>query len=304
MFSYTKEQKVNDMLGKKVGGLPGENPTMMLGSVFYEGQFEEPKASRSEAVELINKQEEFSKELALNSMIDIFIYEKSEIEWKVNFALDNIDGFFSLDMPEASVRIDTLKYLEEQDGLERTIYNSLNLGVTEEELKALKECTPASAIILGYNPMNNNTQGRLDMIRTGGTLLDKGLLDMAKEIGIEHFLLDTAATPFGEGASESLRAVPVFKSEFGLPVGCAMHNTLESWLWFNDYKGKSEVSTTLDAAIDVLPVILGADFVHYGPADNYREEFLTIAMVDKLIAEGAESYFGTEIGQYHPYRKL
>ncbi len=304
MFSYTKEQKVHDMLGKKVGGLPGENPTMMLGSVFYEGQFQEPKRSQEDAVSLIQEQDELSKELGLNSIIDIFIYEKEEIEWKVNFALDNIEGFLSLDMPEASVRIETLKYLDDQGGLDRTLYNSLNLGLTSEELRTLKDHTPASAILLGYSPMNNSAQGRLDMIKNGGDLLDKGLLDIAAEIGIEYLLLDTAATPFGEGASESLRAVTVFKSEFGLPVGCAMHNTLESWLWLNEYEQKSKFTPTLDAAIDVLPVILGADFVHYGPVDNYQKEFLTVAMVDKLVAEGAEGYFGTEIGEYHPYRKL
>ena len=304
MFSYTKEQKVFDLMGKKVGGLPGENPTMMLGSVFYEGHYKEPKASQDEALELINQQETHSKGLGLNSITDIFIYTMSELEWKIEFALDNIDGFFSLDMPESSVRIEALKYLGEHGGLERTLYNSLNLGVTEEELKMLAANTPAAVILLGYDPMNNSTQGRLDMIKNGGSLLEKGLLQLAEDFRIENILLDTAATPFGEGASESLRAVPVFKSEFGLPVGCAMHNTLESWLWLQDQPEKQSFTKLLDPAIDVIPVVLGADFIHYGPMDNYQEEFLTVAMVDKLMAEGAESYFGTEIGKHHPYHKI
>lgn len=304
MFSYTKEQESFEINGKKVGGLPGEHPTMLVGSIFYEGQFSSPKESREEVKERVSRHQELADLISLNSIVDVFIYEEEEIKWKVDFALDNIEGTFSLDMPESEVRIKTLEYLEEVGGLDRVIYNSLNLGATEEEIETLKNHTPKGAVLLGYNPQNNNTQGRLDMIKNGGKLFEKGILQYAQDIGIDITLLDTAATPFGEGASETLRSIPVFKSEFGLPVGCAMHNTVEAWLWLNEYENKKELLPTLDSAIDGLPLILGADFVYYGPIENAELEFPTAAMVDKLVAEGAETYFGTEIDEEHPFYKL
>jgi len=304
MFSYTKDQKSFEINGKKVGGLPGEHPTMLVGSIFYEGQFSSPKKAEEEVIERVSRHQELADLTSLNSMVDVFIYEEDEIEWKVDFALENLNGMFSLDMPESEVRIKTLQYLEEVGGLDRVIYNSLNLGATDEEMNTLKKHTPKGAVLLGYNPQNNNTQGRLDMIKNGGKLFEKGILEHAEDMGIDITLLDTAATPFGEGASETLRSIPVFKSEFGLPVGCAMHNTVEAWLWLNEYEAKKELLPTLDSAIDGLPIILGADFVYYGPIENAELEFPTVAMVDKLVAEGAESYFGTEIDEKHPFYKL
>ncbi len=304
MFSYTKEQKVHKLGDKKVGGLPGEYPTLMVGSIFYQGQFSDPQDSLERVEKLIRRQNELSDMVGLNCLVDIFVYEKSEIPWKVNFALDVIDGFFSLDIPDADVRIKALEYLYDQGGLDRLVYNSVNLGITDEERLTLEEYTPSAAVLLGYNPQDTSTQGRLDMIKDGGVLLEEGLLKLIEDVGIRYPLLDTAATPFGEGASEALRAIPVFKSEFGLPVGCAMHNAVEAWLWLEKYEHRTEIMPTVDAAVDALPLILGADFVYYGPIENAHSEFVTAAMVDRIVAEGAESYFGTEIDERHPYHTV
>ena len=304
MFSYTKEQATFELETIKVGGEPGQFPTMMVGTVFYEGQFKEPEKSKEKVKTLIERQKKMSEKTSIPSLVDFFIYEKEEVEWKIDFALQNTEGYFSLDMPESEVRIEALKYLDEKDALSRVIYNSFNLGVTEEELEVLEEKTPSAAIMLAYNPQSNNTQGRLDILTNGGNLLDEGLLTMAQDIGIEKTFLDTAATPFDEGACETIRSIPVFKSELGLPVGCAFHNTVEAWQWLEEYEDKKYVMDALDTGIDGLPVLLGADFIYYGPIENSRLSFPYIAMVDKLIAEGAEDYFGQEIDKDHPYYKL
>ena len=304
MFSYTKEQATFKLKDKKVGGEPGQFPTMMVGTVFYEGQFKEPEKSKEKVKTLIERQKKMSEKTSIPSLVDFFIYEKEEVEWKIDFALENTEGYFSLDMPESEVRIEALKYLDEKDALSRVIYNSFNLGVTEEELEVLEEKTPSAAIMLAYNPQSNNTQGRLDILTNGGNLLDEGLLTMAQDIGIEKTFLDTAATPLDEGACETIRSIPVFKSELGLPVGCAFHNTVEAWQWLEEYEDKKYVIDAIDTGIDGLPVLLGADFIYYGPIENSRLSFPYIAMIDKLIAEGAEDYFGQEIDKDHPYYRL
>ncbi|MFP4608268.1 MAG: hypothetical protein ACOC8Y_00720 [Candidatus Natronoplasma sp.] len=304
MFSFTQEQSTYDMEGVKVGGQPGIHPTLMVGTIFYEDQFEDPKSERKRAAELIREQDELSRVTSVPSMVDIFIYDEEEIEWKVDFALKHIEGIFSLDMPESEVRIEVLKHLGEIGALDKVIYNSLNLGVTEKEIEELKENTPKGAVLLGYNPQKNNAQGRVDMIKDGGALMEEGLLTLAREADIRYPLLDTAATPFGEKACETLRAIPVFKNEFGLPTGCSLHNTVESWRWLNEYEDKEKVLETLDTSIDDLPVLLGADFIYYGPIENSALALPNMAMVNKLVAEGAEDYFGAQISEDHPYRSL
>ncbi len=304
MFSYTREQSTYDLNDFEVGGQPGVNPTLMVGTLFYEDQFEDPRKEQGRAAELIREQEKLSQETTIPTLVDIFIYEKKEIEWKIDFALENLEGIFSLDMPESEVRIEVLNHLEEIGALDKVVFNSLNLGATEEEIDKLKENTPKGAILLAYNPQNNNTQGRVDIIKEGGALMEEGLLPLAREAGIEYPLLDTAATPFGEKACESLRAIPVFKNEFGLPVGCSFHNTVESWKWLDEYESKEKVFRTLDTSIDNLPVLLGADFIYYGPIENSDLALPNMAMVNKLMAEGSEDYFGAEISEDHPHKTL
>ena len=50
MFSYTQEQSIYDLEGIEVGGQPGVNPTLMVGTIFYEDQFEDPKKEKEKAV--------------------------------------------------------------------------------------------------------------------------------------------------------------------------------------------------------------------------------------------------------------
>ena len=37
MFKFAGDQSVFDIGGVKIGGQPGENPTVMIGSIFYKG---------------------------------------------------------------------------------------------------------------------------------------------------------------------------------------------------------------------------------------------------------------------------
>jgi len=298
MFNYSTEQEEYDLQEIKLGGQPGKYPTLMIGSVFYEGEFEVPKESLDKAEKLIEKQRDIGKKTKLNSIVDVFIYEKDEIRWKLDFIIDKTSGLFSIDVPDSEVRVEAIKYLDDKNSLDRVLYNSINLGITPEEETILETYPPEAAVVLGYNPTNTNVNGRLNIIEDGGELLDEGLLEICNKNDIKP-LLDTGATPFGKDACETLRAVPVFKSDLGLPTGCAPHNIVESWDWMDDRD--QSIFNTVDSAIDTLPILLGADFLYYGPIENCQKEFHTVAIVDKLVAEGSETYFGTEIDVYHSY---
>ena len=308
MFSFSTEQTVYEIQGIKFGGQPGENPTVLFGTIFYADQFPEfGPEERKKAEGLIDTHNEMGALTGNPAVVDIFIGTEEDIRKNIEFVLEHLPGNapFSVDIPEADVRVEALKYLKEAGLLDRVIYNSLNLGLIPEELELLKENTPAGAIVLGYNPKDFSVDGRVEIIETGAGMLEKGLMDYADEAGIEVRLLDTAAVPFDNKAAETIRAIPVMKNKWGMPVGCSFHNTVESWQWLTHYKKENpEAYRVCDIASNGLIVLFGASFSLYGPIESAELAFPYVAMVDKIVSEGAEDYFGVLPSEGHPRLKL
>jgi len=309
MFTLMKEQTVVDVKGIRFGGQPGENPTVLFGTVFYGREFkvlDGPAFAR--ARELIAAQEKISSQTAVPGILDVYVKDEKYVEQEIDAVLAATDRPFAIDSSDAHVRAKTLEYLSKVGALDRVIYNSLNLGLTLEELDALRKHTPEAAIVLGYNPRDMGVDGRVDMLVTGAGMLSvpgKGLLEVAKDSGIEKLLLDTGATPFGSMSAETLRAIPVFKSQFGLPTGCSIHNTLESWGWMKDLrKTDDEAYRCADAAANSMVPMYCGDFIVYGPVSSCGRIFPSIAFADKLMAEGAVDYFGLKVSEKHPYHAL
>jgi tetrahydromethanopterin S-methyltransferase subunit H len=304
MLSFSKEQAIFDIAGARFGGQPGETPTVLVGTVFYGKQFKNLDASAFEAVRgLVEDQEEFSGMTGNPGVVDIFI-DGPDFAERIDAVADVCDGPISLDVPEVELWPDVLTHVDDAGLLGRTIGNSLNMGLTDGTIDAFREHTPAASILLGFDPSDMSADGRVSMIRDGGRYLETGLLELADQLGTAP-LLDTAATPFDHMAGETVRAIPVLKNKFGLPVGCAIHNTVESWLWMRDYrKVHGNTFKICDMGANVLPMAFGADFLVYGPMDNARYIFPLTGMIDKMISEGAEDYFGVAPPEGHPRRLM
>ncbi len=76
MFEYQSKQQVINIGGVKVGGIPGQNPTVLVGTIFYHGHkiFRDEKTGdfdRKQAEEVINGQEEISDKTGNPSMLDV-----------------------------------------------------------------------------------------------------------------------------------------------------------------------------------------------------------------------------------------
>jgi len=311
MFSFSTEQHVYEIGAIKFGGQPGENPTALFGTIFYGKQFKQfGEDKRKKAEDLIRTHEEMGELTGNPAIIDIFIEKVEDIRRNIEFVVRNTADTmpFSVDVPEASVRIATLQYLEEVGLLHRTIYNSLNLGLTPDEFELLKDNPPAGAILLGYNPKDFSADGRVEILESGAGIMEKGIMAYADEAGIETRLLDTAAVPFGHNAAETIRAIPVFKNKWGMPVGCSFHNTVESWKWLRHHKKEEKLSNEVYRVCDIgsngLVILFGASFVLYGPIENAGLAFPYVAMVDKIVSEGAEDYFGVIPSEGHPRLRL
>ncbi len=306
MFGFATEQKKFKVAGATFGGQPGEHPTVLFGTVLYGKKYVELTPERRDEVKgFIAQQGEFSALTGNPAVVDVFIDDSKRVSERLDLVAGAWDGPISLDVPETGVRAAALEHCAKAGILERTIYNSLNLGVTGDEIAALAKHTPAAVICLAYNPKDFSTDGRMAMLKTGGGILEKGLVQMANDFGADNLLLDTGATPFEHSAAECLRAIPVFKHEFGRPVGCAIHNIVESWLWMKSWRKEHKAQYELcDAGSNLMPILMGASYCVYGPIRNAPLVFPAAAMADKFVSEGAEDYFGVAPAEGHPRRKL
>jgi len=299
MFSFTKKQEVLDISGIKIGGQPGELPTVLFGGIFFKGSPDFKKTEKN-----IQNMLDLSKKTGNPSIPDFFIKKEEDADEIIDF-IENVlpkNQPFSVDIIEPNVKIKVLEYLDKKYLLHRTIYNSIHVGVTEKERKALKQHTPEMAIIVAFNPKDKSPDGKIEVLENGAHLTDKGLLAISKEIGIKKILVDTAALSPGDYSGASIAAIPVIKEEYGLPTGCAIHNVVEKSTWISKYfEGAKK---TVDASSNVDIVLFGGDYAIFGPIENADLVFPIIAWQDILVSEYTENYFGVKPAESHPRRKF
>jgi len=296
MFSFTQEQKVFRIGDISIGGQPGKRSTVLFGGVFFKGTplLEEAKKNLDHMLAL-------SRSTTLPAIPDFFFRNEKNIPFIIDFISSQLPSHhpFSVDIIDSHLKSQVLNQLAKHDLLHRTIYNSIHIGITEKERKALHKYPPAMAIILAFNPKDNSLDGRLEILENSAHLLDKGLLEISRDAGIEKILIDTAAMAPGENSGSAIAAIPVIKEEYGLPVGCAIHNVVEKSYWLKSFK-----KSIVDASSNTLIPLFGGDFVIYGPLNLSSSVFPVIAWEDILISEYVENYFGVQPSNNHPRKRF
>ena len=298
MFSFTKDQKIFDISGIKIGGQPGKYPTVLFGGLFFKGEPDYKFAKKQ-----IQNMYTLSKKTGNPAIPDFFIKKEEFIEPIISFIKDNVpkNSPFSVDIIEPGLKVLTLDLLSKEKLLSRVIYNSVHVGITDEERAALKKNTPEMAIIVAFNPKDKSPDGKVEVLENGANLTDKGLLDIAKDLKIKKVLVDTAAMAPGDNSGASIAAIPVIKEEYGLPTGCAIHNVVEKSRWLDSFTGAKR---PVDAASNLNISLFGGDFAVYGPIEQSDLVFPIIAWQDILVSEYVESYFGITPADFHPMRKF
>ena len=296
MFSFTKKQKIFNICNFKIGGQPGEIPTVLFGGVFSKGKLNLLYAELE-----LKKIFKISKKLGIPIIPDFFIKKEEHIKTIVNFIKDKIPKNipFSIDIIDPEIKIKVLEILNYKNLLKRTIYNSIHIGITEQEYNSLKKNKPEMVILVAFNPKDKTPDGKIEVLENGANLINEGLLKIAKNIGIKKILLDTAALAPGENTGAAIASIPVFKEEFGLPTGCAIHNVVEKSNWLKNYNSRNIV----DYSSNINIPIFGGDFSIIGPIENAKYVSPIIAWEDILISEYSENYFGIKPTNTHPRRK-
>lgn len=299
MFRFEKEQKIFDIAGIKVGGQPGELPTVMIGSIFYHkhkivknektGEFDREKAE-----ELLKKEEELVDRTGNPRIIDVCASCAEAFEKFIDFVASTIDEPFAIDGATEDVRITGAKYVAEVGLADRVIYNSITPHIKEDEVMALKESNIKSAILLTLNTRNPTIFGRLEALEE--------LLKIASNVGIEKPLVDTTVLDAPDPGPVS-KAIYMVKEKHGLPTGAGIHNAVDRWrervrLDPHKYALASSVA-------NAVSIVMGADFVLYGPIENAPEAYFAVSLADAYVSYSMkQEYRLRPLTQNHPIFKV
>lgn len=296
MFTFDAEQEVYDIAGVKIGGQPGEHPTVMVGSIFYKGDqvLEDPKTGEfdEEAAEAaIRKVEEVSERTGNPAILDVIGDSPEALIKHVDFVAEVTDLPMFMDGPTPSIRAEAAKHVGEIGIQDRVIYNSIESSTKEAqtEIDAMASAGIEAAVMLSIDTGNLTLQGRFDALEKN--------LEMAKEAGVEKFLVDPAVIDIPDSGFVA-KAIYEIKDRYGLPAGCSPHNEVIRWE-LND--PLSEDSKLLRQAVaNSVIVFMGADFNLYGPVHSANEMYEVISSADAFVGYGAQMGEQRRPAQDHP----
>ncbi|HEX3032596.1 MAG TPA: tetrahydromethanopterin S-methyltransferase subunit H [Bacillota bacterium] len=305
MFRFTAEQHVYDIDGVKIGGQPGEYPSVLIGSMFYRGHkivkdslkgiFDEAAAKA-----LLDQEAELSAETGNPRIVDVIGDTVEALVRHAEFVLKNTTTPILLDSVSAEVRTGALKYFaNDESAIKRIIYNSIEENYTEEELAAIKEVGVKTAVILAFSKKHLKPSKRVELL--SGDDKHEGLIKAAKRAGIEQFLIDPGVLDVASN-SWTTKAIYDVKEQFGYPGGCAPSNAL--YLWKKMRSKGTPFFEVAGASVFTYPITQGGDFILYGPMMNAPWVFRAVATTDAMIAY-CNKVTGTKLGtQEHPLLKI
>ena len=293
MLKFTNKQAIFRIAGVDFGGQPGKRRTVMVGSIFYPRHSVvedrvEGKVKPGAVERLIGDMARASDETGCPTALMVFAETERCMRSHLEKVADAFKGPLFIDSPSAEVRIAGLVRAKEMGIHQRVIYNTINAGVAEKELQALRDNGVRSAVLLAFNPGDIQAKGKIYLLENGGGILPQGMVELAQSYGIDRPLLDMAVMASEQGAGSALRGIMIAKAKWGLPCGCAMHNAVESHPPLTKLQGEDrKLFRYVDVAASTMPVMAGADYVMYGPIEFARRTFHAVAFADQLMAQAA-----------------
>ena len=304
MFKFKKKQNIFEIGGVRIGGQPGELPTVLIGSIFHEGhKIVKDRSSglfdKKEAERLINIQEDMSEKTGVPCMLDVVGENPKALIRYIKFISDVTDSPFLINGPSASVRIEAANFVREVGLQERAIYNSINYTLDDWEIKAIKETKLKVAIIQAFNPRNPHPNGMIQILK--GNSEREGLISRAFKAGIDKPLifmpvLDVPSIGFGA------RGIYLAKEEFGMPTGTAPIGVVGRWIRAKGLDGRARVACRAGAL--TLAQSMGSNFIIYGSIARAKSIFPVCAMIDAIIAYNARNFGIKPLTRNHPLYKI
>lgn len=287
-----------------IGGPPGENAPLMIGSIFcsgdpcitdrLSGSFDRDLALRG--LELDRR---MAEKYGLPRILDVVGDTKEAICRFIDFVAAEDDAPFLVDSMHPGVRVAGAAHAMARGLKERAIYNSLDVHWTDEEIAGIRDCGIETGVILAFDAKHIRPDARLDLLE--GSAGKPGLLELGGRAGFKNVLIDPGVLDL-VSTGWTARSIELIKAATGLPCGCAPSNALYSW------KRKARLETpvfeTAGAAILSRTIYSGADFVLYGPLSNAAWAYPAVAVAASILAYDARLEKRRPRDEGHPLYRL
>ncbi len=279
MFQFSKEQKVFTIGGIKIGGQPGDNPPLLIASMFHNKDriLEDRKGNfdRSRAKELIKKQEELSASTGIPSMVAMVANTAEEAQIYIDFYLENTDMPFGIDMWVAEKRAKATEYVSKLGVQDKFLYNSITPWDKDikGQVSKLKDLGIKHVVVQAFDDKDQSPAGRVNSLEN---LLSQGAGEFETVI-VDTSVMNLPATSF------SLIANRLIKEKTGLPCGGAYSNGTHMWKESKEAWGL-EGFRAMDAVAQGMSSALWSDFNLYGPIVTAPRIFPAVATAHMLLS--------------------
>jgi tetrahydromethanopterin S-methyltransferase subunit H len=300
MFKFNTKQNVYEIGKIKIGGQPGELPTVLIGSIFWLGQKMVQDANKGifdakQAENIINNMETLSDLTGVPFAFDIVGTTDEAFSKYIPFLAEHSEAPLMLDAMSPKTRMAGAEIVKNAGLQDRCIYNSFYKGVSKVEAEKVKECGITASIVLADNPKDNSLEGKMQVLEE--------VLALAKEGGITKPLIDTAIPAFEPAMGTAVRAIPKIKEKYGYPTGVGTGNVVTTMGWVKAHVAK-EFRLGTRTATNAIMQTLGANWLMFGPAEQSDYVFPAIAIVDTYIASAMGDLDIRPLHEQHPIYKI
>ena len=297
LFKFKSKQEILEIGNVKVGGQPGELPTVLIGNIFYGGMPEvtdhkKGEFDRKSVLRWIETAEELSGKTGSPHFMDIMAMYPEAMKQYIMFISEHSNGVFLIDGANAETRITALKTVRELGLQEKVIFNAISPQSTENEVEAIRESKVNAAILLAFNEMDFSPEGRVSILKGFGE--DVGLLRTAREAHINKILVDTVVFDV-PSIAYAAKAIRIVKNELGYSSGCSPANATYAWKR-SQHELLREGFGAYNASAHTITQFNGADFLIYGPIKQAKNLIPACAMNDAIIA-----YYATRRLEIKPH---
>jgi tetrahydromethanopterin S-methyltransferase subunit H len=302
-FHFEKEQKVFQIGDVKVGGQPGENPTVMLASMFHKGDKivtdrKKREFDKDQATKYIKGQEEASAKFGVPCVVDIVANSGDEFKTYIDFVTSVTDVPIGIDAWVAEPKIEASKHCKALGIQDKVLYNSITpwaKGGFEKELEVIVDCGIKNVLVVVFDNDDQTGKGRMKSFEC--------MMETIGKYNIQNIWVDTSTmnipclTFSGAGGY-------YIKEKYGLPVGCAPSNGSYAWKAGREMVNRFGFAG-IDSATHALTSFMWADFLFYGPMTAIDWVFPAVACADMMKATMAAEETGkSPAASDHPLTKL
>lgn len=279
MFSFGTKQKVFNFSGIQIGGQPGENPPLMISSMFHNKdkimQDRKGNFDRQRAVEIIRKQEEMTKVTGVPGMVAMVANSPEEAKIYIDFYLETTSMPFGIDMWVAEQRAKATEYVAQLGVQDKFLYNSITPWDKDikGQVQRLKDLGIKHVVVQAFDDQDQSPAGRVKSLES---ILSQGA------DGFETIIVDTSVMNL-PSTSFSLVANRMIKEKHGLPCGGAYSNGTHMWKEIKDIWGLDGFRA-MDAVVQGMASALWSDFNFCGPAVTAPRVFPAVASAHLLLS--------------------